>query len=140
MLKHSHLILPGIKFVAKQGWKMKWDLIKSGFKVNKISFFIHNFMDACKLETDRIEGCVFMVATKDGPLSMCMHNAKRDEYILAPLTMKSEKGEKIWNPMTGAFDPIPEGTVFQMDPTLLPMKHAKGRVKKMLKENKVATN
>lgn len=139
VLQHSHLIIPGIKFVTRQGWKMKWDLIKSGFKVNKISFFIHNFMDACKLETDRIEGCVFMVATKDGPLSMCMHNAKRDEYILAPVTMKSEKGEKIWNPMTGAFDPIPEGTVFQMDPALFPMKHAKGRVKKMLKDNKLET-
>ena len=134
--KERHLIWQGLRFAGRHAWKMKWDLIKSGFKVNKISFFIHNFMDACKLETDRIEGCVFMVATKDGPLSMCMHNAKRDEYILAPLTMKSEKGEKLWNPLTGDFDPIAEGTTFQMNPAMIPMKQAKGRVKQLLKEQK----
>lgn len=134
VVKNKHFILPGLKFVASHFWRMKWDLIKSGFKVNKISFFIHNFMDACKLEEERIEGCVFMVATKDGPLSMCMHNAKRDEYILAPVTMKSAKGDKIWNPLTGDFEPVMEGTIFPMDPQFLPMKHQKGRVKKMLKE------
>ena len=86
------------------------------------------------IEEERIEGCVFMVATKDGPLSMCMHNAKRDEYILAPVTMKSAKGDKVWNPLTGDFDAVAEGTVFPMDPQFLPKKHQKGRVKKMLKE------
>ncbi len=133
---HKHLIIPGLKFLGRNIWRMKWDLLKSGFKVNKLSFFIHNFMDACKLEEERLEGCVFMVATKDGPLSMCMHNAKRDEYILAPVKMKSIEGEKVWNPLTGTLDPIPAGTIFELDPTTLPMKNAKGRVKQVLKEQK----
>ncbi len=133
---HKHLIIPGLKFLGRNFWRMRWDLLKSGFKVNKLSFFIHNFMDACKLEEERLEGCVFMVATKDGPLSMCMHNAKRDEYILAPVKMKSIEGEKVWNPLTGTLDPIPAGTIFELDPTTLPMKNAKGRVKQVLKEQK----
>ncbi len=78
-------------FDQKNIWEMKIDLIKSGFRFKK-SFFIHKCIDACKLETDRSEGCALMVATKDGPLSVCMHNAKSDKYILAPVTMKHAKG------------------------------------------------
>ncbi len=136
--KNVNLVWPGLKFVFRNTWRMKWDLIQSGFKVNKLTFFIHNFMDACKLETDRIEGCVFMVATKDGPLSMCMHNAKRDEYILAPVKMKSVDGEKVWNPLTGLLEEVPKDTVFYVNPTTLPMKHAKGRVKQELKSSQAA--
>jgi hypothetical protein len=39
-----------------------------------------------------------MVATRDGPLSMCLHNAKRDAYLLPPgaapvrLTRKTARG------------------------------------------------
>ncbi len=134
--KNTHLILPGLRFLFRNMWKMKWDLIQTGFKVNKLTFFIHNFMDACKLEEERLEGCVFMVATKDGPLSMCMHNAKRDEYILAPVAMKSDEGEKLWNPLTGGLEAIEQGTVFYVNPSTLPMKQAKGRIKQEIKDKK----
>ncbi len=39
-------------------------------------------MDASSLERDRVHACVFMVATAEGPMSMCLHNARRDRYIL----------------------------------------------------------
>ncbi len=144
-LKHSDLLAPGLKFIGRHFWNMKKDLVKSRGKVNKIGFFVHNFMDSCKLETERIQGCVFMVATKDGPLSMCMHNAKRDEYILAPVKVKSDFGTRVWNPLTGE---ILEETVAENlfksasiipAPTALPMKHTKGRVRKELMQNKLAS-
>jgi hypothetical protein len=61
---------------------MKADLMASRGRVNKLSFFIHNFMDACDLDPERIKACTFMAATQDGPISMCLHNARRDQYIL----------------------------------------------------------
>ena len=139
--EHNDLIIPGLKFVGRNFWKMKYDLVKTGFKFSKFTFFIHNFMDACKLEKDRIEGCVFMVATKDGPLSMCMHNAKRDEYILSPLKISTEKGEQVWNPLTGVTDELIAETVGapKIDHANLPLKHAKGRIRKVIAEKKLAS-
>jgi hypothetical protein len=61
---------------------MKADLMASRGRVNKLFFFIHNFMDACDLDPERIKACTFMAATQDGPISMCLHNARRDQYIL----------------------------------------------------------
>lgn len=42
-----------------------------------------------------------MVASPDGPISMCMHNAKRDAYILQPLRVATAEGERLWDPLTG---------------------------------------
>ena len=50
-------------------------------------------MDANALEQDRIDACSFMVMTADGPVSMCEHNAHRDDYILKPLEYVNKKGE-----------------------------------------------
>ncbi len=143
-LKNSALLIPGLKFIGGHLWRMKKDLFRSRGRVNKIGFFIHNFMDACKLESERIQGCVFMVATKDGPLSMCMHNAKRDEYILAPVKMQSEFGTRVWNPLTGEI--IDESVAENLwktasiipPPESLLIKHTKGRVRKVLMHNKLA--
>lgn len=46
---------------------------------------IHGFMDAGALERERIDACVFKTMTAEGPMSMCLHNAKRDSFILQPL-------------------------------------------------------
>jgi len=55
-------------------------------QLGKISFFIQNFMDADSLkgqvESERVQHCSFHVATRDGSLSMCEHNARRDDYII----------------------------------------------------------
>jgi 7,8-dihydro-6-hydroxymethylpterin dimethyltransferase len=53
----------------------------------KISFFIQNFQDENKLVDARIHNCSFHVATDQGGISMCLHNAKRDEFII-PAWMK----------------------------------------------------
>jgi hypothetical protein len=53
-------------------------------KLGKLSFFMQNFQDADALDEERIHNCSFMVATRDGAVSMCAHNARRDDYIIPP--------------------------------------------------------
>ena len=84
---------------------MRRDLTASRGQVRKISFFVHNFMDACNLDRERIDACAFMVATADGPVSMCQHNAERDQYILKPFV--ASRGYGYWNPVTGRIEVTP---------------------------------
>lgn len=55
-------------------------------QLGKLSFFIQNFMDADSLkgevESERVKHCSFHVATRDGSVSMCEHNARRDDFII----------------------------------------------------------
>ena len=51
-------------------------------RVGKLSFFMQNFQDADALDAARIQHCSFYVATRDGAISMCEHNARRDDYII----------------------------------------------------------
>jgi 7,8-dihydro-6-hydroxymethylpterin dimethyltransferase len=90
-----------VAWIARKLWLAKHDLIASRGRVHKLSFFIHNFMDACSLEKQRIDACSFMVATQAGPISMCLHNAKRDAFILAPIRLNGADRDKYWNPLTG---------------------------------------
>ena len=53
-------------------------------KVGKLSFFMQNFQDASALDQERLDHCSFFVATRDGAISMCEHNARRDDYIIPP--------------------------------------------------------
>ncbi|MEA2779520.1 MAG: 7,8-dihydro-6-hydroxymethylpterin dimethyltransferase [Rhodospirillaceae bacterium] len=110
-LRHPQFIAPASRWLARKLWRMRYDLIAARGRINKISFFIHNFMDACRLERDRIDGCAFMVASADGPLSMCLHNARRDEFLLKPTRIATEDGPTFWNPVTGELqqDPQPAG-------------------------------
>jgi 7,8-dihydro-6-hydroxymethylpterin dimethyltransferase len=97
----------GLAFVFGLVWQAKWDLLKSGFKVNRLCFFIHNFMDAKNLDQDRIDACSFMVQTPDGPISMCAHNADRDRYILRPIEVREKDGSvKVWDPLGDKGDAI----------------------------------
>ena len=77
--------------------RMRGDLVRSRGSVHKMSFMIHNFMDACRLERERIDACIFHTATAEGTVSMCLHNARRDELTLAPIRM----GDGYWDPLTG---------------------------------------
>jgi len=88
-------------WICRKVWQAKVDLLAARGRVHKLSFFIHNFMNACGLEKERIEACAFMAATHAGPISMCLHNAKRDEFILAPLRLGAAAGNHLWNPLTG---------------------------------------
>lgn len=76
-------------------------LLTSRGRVNRISFFVHNFMDACHLDEERVKSCVFMVESAQGGVSMCVHNAKRDATILQPLRIMTDHGIGFWDPTTG---------------------------------------
>jgi hypothetical protein len=80
---------------------MRRDLVAAHGRLTKISFFIHNFMSACRLERERVDACVFMAATADGPISMCLHNARRDDFVLAPIRVDAGAATRFWNPVSG---------------------------------------
>ena len=76
-------------------WRLRRDLLAARGRVHKLTLFTHNFMDACALDAERIEACVFMAMTQDGPLSMCAYNAQRDAYLLRPLST----AQGTWEPL-----------------------------------------
>ncbi len=98
------VLWPGVKFLLTKTWKMRSAILKGKGKIHKLSFFMQNFMDASRLEVDRVHACSFMVITPQGPMSMCLHNAKRDAYILQPLKIEGQTG-KVWNPLSGKMEP-----------------------------------
>jgi hypothetical protein len=81
----------GMRWLRKTLWAAREDLWAARGRVRKLSFVIHNFMDASKLERERVHSCVFTVATGEGMLSMCVHNAKRDDYILHDQALHANK-------------------------------------------------
>lgn len=101
VLDSPPLALRAAGWLARKLWRAKFDLLRSRGSVHKLSFFIHDFMDACHLDPDRIEACVFTAATTDGPISMCLHNAKRDAFILQNLRLAGEPRDRLWSPFTG---------------------------------------
>jgi uncharacterized Fe-S cluster-containing radical SAM superfamily protein len=98
-VKQPSWLVRGLKYYLPRLWKIRWDFVDSRGKAHKISFFVQNFMDAKHLDPERIAACSFMVMTPDGPLSMCAHNAKRDDYILRPIRVPSERGTEIFYPI-----------------------------------------
>jgi 7,8-dihydro-6-hydroxymethylpterin dimethyltransferase len=92
-----------VRRFARLAWQQRHDLITARGKVGKISFFVHNFMDSSQLDKARCESCSFMVMTPEGPLSMCVHNAKRDQYLLVPSKVQRNSQIKFFNPATGEF-------------------------------------
>ena len=94
------ILLPGLSFIIRKLWAMRRAIVAGRGKIHKLSFFMQNFMDASQLEGDRVHACSFMVMTGEGPISMCMHNAKRDDFILQPVRLDSQPG-KVWDPLTG---------------------------------------
>jgi 7,8-dihydro-6-hydroxymethylpterin dimethyltransferase len=99
----SVLKLMKYALAEKPGWYLrsaKWlgrkalafgpSLIKAKLErrhAGKISFFIQNFQDDDDLDPARIHNCSFHVITDRGGISMCEHNARRDEFIV-PSWMK----------------------------------------------------
>ena len=126
LLTHPRYLLACLVWAGKTLWRMKQDLLAARGRVTTLSFLIHNFMDADRLEHDRIEGCVFKTMTANGPLSMCMHNAKRDSYILRPVTINTSKGIAHWQPLTGQ---LSKHSQVQRPPLPQKRKHLKGRAR-----------
>ncbi len=82
-------------------WRLRRDLIAARGRVHKLTLFTHNFMDACQLDAQRIDACVFMAITQDGPISMCAFNARRDDFLLRPLARPGH-AEGDWQPLRSA--------------------------------------
>jgi 7,8-dihydro-6-hydroxymethylpterin dimethyltransferase len=113
---------------AKLVWKERSDFFAARGKVGKISFFVHNFMDSSQLEKDRCDACSFMVMTPQGPMSMCVHNAKRDDYLLVAAQVKRENKVMFFNPVSGQLE---DNLPLKLTPQLS-RKNARGRAKEGL--------
>jgi 7,8-dihydro-6-hydroxymethylpterin dimethyltransferase len=133
MLRRPGFMLQSLQWAAHQAWRMKTDLWHARGRVQKLTFFVHNFMDAQHLEADRIDACAFMIATHEGPMSMCLHNAERDRYVLKALPMTIAGVPKYWNPLTGKLE--------AREPKIAAVQHtrktARGRVKQALEREAV---
>ena len=101
VLTSPYLSFKAVGWLVRKAWQAKSDLWAARGRVNKLSFVIHNFMDAGRLERDRVDACAFMAMTGRGPISMCLHNAKRDAFILAPVRLSGPEGDRFWNPLSG---------------------------------------
>jgi hypothetical protein len=111
LVRHPPALARALWWGAGHAWRLRRELVAARGRVHKLSFFVHNFMDACRLERDRIDACSFMVATRDGPLSMCLHNAQRDEYLLRPIALGPAAAPVFWHPVTGAVSAAPPARI-----------------------------
>jgi molybdenum cofactor biosynthesis enzyme MoaA len=126
VLTSPRLTLRGVLWLGRKIWRGRADLVRARGRVDKLSFLIHDFMDACQLENERIDACVFTAATNAGPISMCLHNAKRDLFILDPVKLDTGESVGFWNPLSGKITPTP---VTLHGPIALRHKLARGRFK-----------
>lgn len=101
LLMQPRWIAKLVKAVLQKLFEMRASLVKGRGRIHKLSFFVQNFMDANALVQERIDACSFMVMTADGPVSMCQHNANRDDYILKPLSYTNARGQvKRYEPLS----------------------------------------
>jgi molybdenum cofactor biosynthesis enzyme MoaA len=128
-------LLPIIRWAGRKAWKMGESLISARGRVRTLSFVIHNFMHGCALERDRIDACVFKVMTAEGPISMCVHNAKRDSFILQPVSVPAPGGNVYWQPLTGERTPERAAPV-GVAPSQHPLKKLKGRTRERFLEGR----
>lgn len=131
LLKNPRLASACAGWASRKAWQLRNDFIASRGRVSTLSFVVHNFMDACSLDCERIQACVFKTMTVNGPISMCMHNAKRDEFILKPIAISTENGQQYWQPLTGKMDSN-SATPVNLIPDQHKLKHLKGRSRRNL--------
>lgn len=122
---HLHLLTSGFSYAARKAYALRSGLWQTRRRPDLITFYIHNFMHAHALDSERCKACVFMTMTRDGPVSMCVHNAKRDSYILQDVT-RSDGSH--WRPLDAPID----------NPQELPLKNLKGRARQMKKDQRKA--
>jgi 7,8-dihydro-6-hydroxymethylpterin dimethyltransferase len=98
-LSNPYWLARGGAFLVRKLWAARRELWARQ-RVGKITFFVHNFMDAEALDPERIRNCSFMIMTATGPVSMCEHNARRDEFILKPVLLPAQPG-MVFDPRAG---------------------------------------
>ena len=74
-LHRPALCAAAVRWAVALAWRMRANLLAASGRVHELTFFAHNFMDACQLDAERVDACVFMAITQDWPLSMCAYNA-----------------------------------------------------------------
>lgn len=129
LLSHPRIFAGAAARFAKLAWDERRDLIAARGRVRKLSFFVHNFMDSRDLERDRCEACSFMVMTPEGPMSMCVHNAKRDDYLLVPAEVRGGQRLMYFNPATGGL----EREVPRKVSVALTRRNARGRARREMR-------
>ncbi|MGF1729531.1 radical SAM protein [Photobacterium kasasachensis] len=123
LLKHPSIALRLAVWGSRRLWQLKRALIASRGKATTLSFIVHNFMDASQLDQERVACCVFNTMTRDGPISMCLHNAKRDGFIHQAI--QTSEG-KYWSPVTGSLSGTEQ--ILEVIPVdQLPSRFLKGR-------------
>ncbi len=131
-IRRPQFLLRSVRHFGGLAWRMKGDVLRARKRPRKLGFFIHNFMDASHLECDRVGACSFMTMTEDGPMSMCVYNAKRDQHLLRPLKVDMGGEMGWWHPLTGETRETPSAP---MKPSLT-RKTARGRAKTHLLNQK----
>jgi hypothetical protein len=135
LARHPRALVRFLPWAAGHAWRLRRELVAARGRVHKISFFVHSFMDACRLERERIDACSFMVATRDGPLSMCLHNARRDEHLLRPIALGPAAAPVFWHPVTARTSATPPARI----EVRLTRKTARGRSRAALEEARAAS-
>ncbi len=107
LLREPGLLLHLCAGAMKLLWQLKSGLWTSPGRLSRLSVVIHSFMDANSLVPERCDSCVFMVATKDGPLSMCKFNAERDAQLFAPVALQNGTKDTWWSAATGQVTDTP---------------------------------
>jgi len=120
------------RWSARKAWSMRADLVAARGRVRTLSFMVHGFMDAGGLERERIDACAFKTMTREGPVSMCLHNAKRDSYILQPIRIPTWAGDRYWNPLSGALERKLQAVPLPPEVLRPERKRAKGRLRSAL--------
>ncbi|MEW2919065.1 radical SAM protein [Ruegeria sp. ANG10] len=134
--RHPLLALRALGHLALSVARLGSGLLRG--PVRRQAVFIHNFMAADALEEDRCASCVFMVATANGPLSMCVHNAQRDMHLASPDRIEGPTGPSWWNaavPRLSGGPDLPE----LGDPSLAPLKRLKGQMRALRQTRKDAS-
>lgn len=125
LARHPAVAFGVLRRVLPFAWRHARALLAARGRVGKISFFVHDFMDASQLDRARCDACAFMVMTPEGPLSMCVHNAKRDQYLLVPARVESRGVVRFFDPSNGRFLERPPNRVA----AVLTRKNSRGRAR-----------
>ncbi|MEM7059917.1 MAG: radical SAM protein [Pseudomonadota bacterium] len=119
------LALRAARHMLSLAWQLRRGLVRTKGRASRLAILVHNFMDGKKLDSERCQSCVFMVATEDGPLSMCAHNAKRDDYLFQPARVETDGKTQWWSAATDRMTNKP----VHADAAPTPRKLLKGRMK-----------
>ena len=126
LYKHPQYLPAVHAWIYKKFRLVTHDLFKSRGRLTTLSFLIHNFMDARDLDNKRIDACIFKTITSEGPVSMCLYNARRNHHILKPVFFADKGQPRYWYPLTGKFDDSPR-SAREVSLQQFPVKFFKGR-------------